>query len=290
MGGEERVARARPRPRSEDLTFPSFDGTQIAGTLLIPPGEGPHPAFVWVHGSGPVTRGSADLWPYAFADLGYAVLTVDKRGVGRSGGSYTLPDGSRDNPAHMERRARDVRAALAALRARPDVDGERIGLVGVSQAGWVIPLAAEAGGVAAAIVLSGGLTPVSVEGVFSAVAGEDGSSADAKPIEECLVRARAHRPTDRDFRGALEALACPALWLYGDLDRSNPTELCVELIESVRAAHGNDFTVRRFPKAGHSLLTARYGGGAETGTLSAYDPSMHVTLEEWLATKMPVRR
>ncbi len=86
--GSTAVAKRQPGPRIEEFVYDSFDGTKIAGSLYLPNAAGPFPAIVWVHGSGPATRQSAGSWPWYFADLGFAVLAVDKRGVGKSDGTY----------------------------------------------------------------------------------------------------------------------------------------------------------------------------------------------------------
>jgi hypothetical protein len=65
---------------------------------------------------------------------GMAVLTYDKRGVGGSTGEW--------NTASFDDLASDVVAAFEYLKTRPDIDSGQIGLLGVSQAGWVMPLAA----------------------------------------------------------------------------------------------------------------------------------------------------
>ncbi len=63
-----------------------------------------------------------------------AVLGYDKRGVGGSTGNW--------NTASFDDLADDVVAAFEYLKTRSDVDSRRIGLLGVSQAGWIMPLAA----------------------------------------------------------------------------------------------------------------------------------------------------
>src|SRR5688572_32193810 len=63
-----------------------------------------------------------------------AVLGYDKRGVGGSTGDWRT--------ASFEDLAGDVVAAFEYLRTRSDIDRDQIGLLGVSQAGWIMPLAA----------------------------------------------------------------------------------------------------------------------------------------------------
>lgn len=68
-----------------NLAFESA-GTTLAGTLYLPAGPGPHPALVTHFGSDRWTRASS-AWARPWLERGVAVLSYDKRGVGRSGGT-----------------------------------------------------------------------------------------------------------------------------------------------------------------------------------------------------------
>ena len=282
--GEVRAERVYA-PRREPFRYASFDGTKIVGELTLPKGEGPHPGVVYVHGSGRATRHGAATWSLHLAHLGFAVLAVDKRGVGESGGKYELPDGGHDNRPHMERRAKDVLEGVRALGKHAAVDAERIGLLGGSQAGWVNPMASHTGEVKFTITVSGGATALGYEGRFSDVAGEGESRRDRPSVEDLLVDLRDYKVRDPDFREAFAAQSCPGLWLYGAQDRSNPSQLCIEEIEGVASEHDKDFTIQLFPQGNHSLLVARYGGSSETRLLATRVPGMFAAVEDWLELK-----
>lgn len=106
----------------------------LAGSLVLPPGPGPHPAVVMVSGSGPETRRIprqvGDLLAYG----GVAVLVTDKRGTGGSTGQW-------NGLSHADW-ATDVEAQLDFLRAQPEIDASRIGLWGNSEGGYVVPVVA----------------------------------------------------------------------------------------------------------------------------------------------------
>jgi len=142
-----------------EVEFHSGD-VQLAGTLVLPSAPGPYPAIVFLHGSGPVTRDGALPYAERYARLGFASLAFDKRGTGQSGGAWTS--------ASLEDLARDAVAAIEFLKGRPEVDGERIGFWGVSQAGWVATQATElSDDVAFMVIISGGgATPYESE-IFS---------------------------------------------------------------------------------------------------------------------------
>ncbi len=287
------VAQRVAPPTISEFEYDSFDGTRIRGSLFVPPNPGPHPAIVWVHGSGKAARDSAGSWPQYFSDLGFAVLAVDKRGVGKSDGVYHLPDGGgRDNFPHMRRRAQDVAAAVKALAKREDVLANRIGLVGASQAGWVIPMTVDQADISFAIILSGGATPLSVEGRFSRLAAESSSGADLKSVDELIQELREYQPADEGIDSELSRMDYPCLWLYGLKDRSNPSQLCAERIQRIAARHERDFSVKLFPDGNHALLVCQFGGAAEMRSLDRLVPGLHTTIEAWLKEKqlLPVAK
>ncbi len=135
--------------KQEEVYFSNGEIT-LAGTLKIPLTDGPHPAVILLHGSGPQLRDHADLQFMAdfFALNGIAVLAYDKRGTGAStsdAGETTLLD-----------KAEDALAGLALLQKRDDINPGQIGLWGLSQGGWIAPtVAARSQDVAFIILVSG---------------------------------------------------------------------------------------------------------------------------------------
>jgi pimeloyl-ACP methyl ester carboxylesterase len=143
--------------RQEEVTFKNGDVT-LAGTLLIPESKGKRrPALVFTHGSGPVLREVMWGLGYLFVARGFVVLSYDKRGVGKSTGNW--------REASFEDLADDAVAAARFLQARTDIAANQIGFWGLSQGGWIAPLAASRFPDAAfAIALSGGgLSPAETE-------------------------------------------------------------------------------------------------------------------------------
>jgi dienelactone hydrolase len=132
------------------ITFQNGDVT-LAGTYLRPAMPGRVPGVVLFHGSGPQARDlDTARW---FAAQGVAALAYDKRGVGQSTGDFRrvpFMDLTRDGLAGVEW-----------LRQRADVDPSRVGVWGLSQGGWLGPLAAsESNDVAFVIAVSGpGVSP-----------------------------------------------------------------------------------------------------------------------------------
>ena len=103
---------------------------KLSGVLVEPEGKGPFPALVLVHGSGPGTHDGIAFIVHAnaFLKAGFAVLAYDKRGSGKSTGNLETSD--------YGDLAKDVAAAVAFLRTRPEIASSKIGLLGRSEGGF----------------------------------------------------------------------------------------------------------------------------------------------------------
>ena len=153
--GKTDLARKVPL-HSEDISFMSGD-VRLAGTLVEPESPGPHPAIVFMHGSGPAPRQSNFGLGYWLAAQGFAVLKYDKRGSGESGGDLA--------GIRYEQLGEDGAAAARWLSNRPEIDPGRIGFWGISEGGWTAPLAATRFRNAAFVIIAsgGGLSPAAGE-------------------------------------------------------------------------------------------------------------------------------
>jgi pimeloyl-ACP methyl ester carboxylesterase len=131
--GPARIARRVEIEKHENVRF-SNGPVRLAGTLITPCARAKFPVIILVHASGAEDR--EYLLPFArfLVRRGFAVLGYDKRGVGGSTGDWRT--------ASLDDLAGDVVAAFEYLKTRSDVDRAQIGLLGWSQAGWVMPLAA----------------------------------------------------------------------------------------------------------------------------------------------------
>jgi dipeptidyl aminopeptidase/acylaminoacyl peptidase len=227
-------------------------GARIAGTLNLPPGDGPFPGVVWVHGAGESTRLPYDGTPLVqrLVQSGIAVLSYDKRGVGESEGECCPGDYGQFNLI-----AADVDGALAALGSLPEIDANRLGLLGASQAGWVVPLAAVRSKlpVAFTALVDAPVVSSGEEDLYSQKTSEQGSLLRLASFVRTAGGLRSPGPAGFDPRPYLERLQMPGLWLYGGADRSQPTTDDVNVLERLEA-NGKDFTVVVYPNAGHGLL------------------------------------
>lgn len=133
----------KPYPyHEEDVSYESkAPGVTLAATLTIPPGKGPFPAVLLICGSGPHDRDESLLGHKPFLVLsdyltrhGIAVLRADKRGTAKSTGDYKT--------ATTADFATDAEAGVAYLKARPEVNPHKIGLIGHSEGGVIAPIVA----------------------------------------------------------------------------------------------------------------------------------------------------
>lgn len=122
----------------EDVWFTTEDGLRLHAWFIPPRGARPAgeraPAVLHAHGNAGNIENHIAFSDF-LADAGIGVLLFDYRGFGHS---------ERDGPLTREGLMRDTRAAFEALRTRPDVDPERLGVYGYSLGGaFALALAAE---------------------------------------------------------------------------------------------------------------------------------------------------
>jgi len=130
----------------ENVTIQSSD-SQLEGVLVKPDTLGPHPGIVLLHGSG--SNQTSGKWYYrihtnVYLRQGFAVLSYDKRGSGNSNIDYRT--------VTFQDLVHDGVAAVNFLRSRADIIPDQIGLLGVSESGWLTPEIAERAGDIAFIV------------------------------------------------------------------------------------------------------------------------------------------
>jgi pimeloyl-ACP methyl ester carboxylesterase len=104
--------------------FPTRNGRRLHG-WWAPGGDGRRPTVILVHGW---SRSAERMLPYLemLHPAGYHLLAFDARNHG---------DSDPDAPASMKKFSEDIRAAVAYIVAREDVDGARIAVVGLSIGG-----------------------------------------------------------------------------------------------------------------------------------------------------------
>jgi len=284
---ELRLQAAASSAIEKPVTFSNGD-VRLAGSLLIPPGDGPFPALVLIHGAGPEPRSASRFMAEVFVRNGIAALIYDKRGVGGSTGDWQT--------SSFDDLAGDAVAGVQYLLTQPEISKPHIGLMGSSQGGWIAPMAALLSADVRFVIVksAAGVTPEREELARTALLMHDRGFPDADTNEavglyqqmidyaftgngwEQLSAAQekaSHEkwgglgifPKDSwwfrfiklNFRHdpipVLTRLHCPVLVIFGGKDPNLPVDVSVANVNKALASAPSGSLVVVFPKAGHDL-------------------------------------
>jgi hypothetical protein len=309
---------ARIPSHIEEVIFDNSD-VQLAGTLFLPLGSGPHPAVVLIHGSGPQTRSNVRVHAEFFARRGIAALAYDKRGTGGSAGDWQLAD--------FSDLAADAVAGVRFLQSRSDIHPTRIGLCGSSQGGWIAPLAASlAQDIAFIVLIAGSSVSVAQQNVHVAEYSLRAQGLTEQEIQEAVAHIELFnnlwrtgegwdtlqasalagqntrwaafawsgpdRPPiekdveiDRDPVVVLESVHCPILALFGGQDTVVPVESNLSLMQRALAKGGTGHNVIAvFPRANHLFLVGVSDGRLARSTHFA--PDYLETVADWILRRV----
>lgn len=228
-------------------------GITLAGSILKP--KNPVAAVVIVHGSDPVKRELE--FAKRLAKEGIAVLTYDKRGVGESGGVYVGPSVGTNNidTTNLNLLSDDSNEAVKTFRTFLKNKKTPIGLIGFSQAGWIIPIAASKNPQIKFMVLFSCPTITTLEQLrFQFYTNgnnnfwEDHTEAEAR--DHIKNDSDRYQFTATDPKNSLNKLSIPGLWLFGEKDIQIPVKLCIEQLNTFKV-QGKPFEYTLFSTLGH---------------------------------------
>jgi uncharacterized protein len=239
----------------ENVTFKS-EGVILDGTVYKP--KHSKVAVVIVHGSGQETR--MNEFAKLLAKKGISVLTYDKRGVGKSGGVYNGPEVGTNNidSTNLNLLAKDASNAINILHQQNK--NIPIGLVGFSQAGWIIPIATSKNPLIEFMVLFSCPTITTLEQLrFQFYT--NGNNAFWENHTEAEAREHIKNDSDRyqftatDPKISLNTVSIPGLWLFGEKDIQIPVKLCIEQLNTFKV-QGKPFEYTLFSTLGHNTSSA----------------------------------
>jgi dipeptidyl aminopeptidase/acylaminoacyl peptidase len=137
VGGLDTTTFVTPRL----VRFPTFDEVdgkprEIPAWVYKPPGDGPFPVVVSIHGgpesqARPYFSSTYQLW---LRELGVAVVVPNVRGSAGYGKTYV----ALDNGFKREDSVRDIGALLDWIGTQPDLDAERVAVFGGSYGGYMV--------------------------------------------------------------------------------------------------------------------------------------------------------
>jgi dienelactone hydrolase len=215
---------------------------KLPATLTVPAGQGPFPAIVLVHGSGPNDRDETVGGSKVFKDLaeglasrGVVVLRYEKRTRQYSAAMAGLASFTVEDEA-----VEDAVKGAALLRAQPEVNPKRVFVLGHSLGGYLAPrIAEEDGKLAGLVILAGAARPM--EDAVVDQAEYLGVSADnLKTVKAVAAKIKTLEPGDEDSPPVMGAPV--AYWL--DLKGYDPAALAKKLALPMLILQGDrDFQV-----------------------------------------------
>jgi hypothetical protein len=260
-------------PPSREIEIVKFDsdGISLVGELRIPGGEGPHPLAIFVHGSGRATRNDYEEFVSPLDSAGIASFRYDKRGVGASGGEYS-DVGPHNAELIFSELAMDAAAAVQHLKNDTRISGDKIIIIGGSQAGWIIPEINSILEPWLSVCISGPSVTVGEEIFYSDLIEKEGySQAVADNMLRNFIGPHGYDPVSR-----IEKMRSPSLWFFGGKDLSIPVKKSIYILDSLMKKRKLPLVVKIYPEADHSLYNS------STKTWEAYVR----TIIEWIKTEM----
>jgi len=288
-----------------EVRVPTRGGFALAGTLTLPrAARGRVPCVVTITGSGPEERDEriAGVKGYRIfhqiADRlgrsGIAVLRLDDRGTGGSGGRFKGVT-TRDF-------ADDIEDALGWLRKDVRVDGRRLALLGHSEGGIIAPMVAEHDALLRAIVLMAGPaytgrrileyqngnavdrgrpTSIATRDSLLQLAMADVDSAAAR--DPWLAMFLSHDPCNVARR-----VRTPVLVLQGETDRQVTAEQAELLAAAFREGGNRAVEVKRFADLNHLFLRDASGDPVGYSRLpdTAVPAEVLDAITTWLQARM----
>ena len=231
------------------VEWKSFDGLRIPGWFALPRGSAPSggfPAVMWVHG-GPASQTRANFRAdiQMLLSQGFAVLMPNARGSTGYGRAYMEADEVEKRPDFLE----DLAAGRAWLAAHPNIDANRIGIMGQSYGGWAV---------LAAVTLQPELWKAGVDYY--------GIADFATLLQRTGPWRRDHRAREYGFPGTddelfakispihhIDRVVAPMLLLHGDRDPRVPMHESEQFSEAL-ALRQKKVTYERFSYAGHGFI------------------------------------
>ncbi len=290
---------------AESVRVPTPMGHHLAGTLTLPKGASrPVPAVITITGSGSQDRDEAippvkGYRPFreladALGRRGIAVLRMDDRGYGESEAGLGTPSSLNF--------ADDIRAGLAFLRSRPEIDGARLGLIGHSEGGLIAPLVAATDPRLMGIVLLAGpaytgrkilefqnryalerapnVSPAVRDSVLRVALRTVDSLGSAQPWMRFFL--------DYDPVPTARRVTAPVLILQGATDQQVTADQAPVLEKAFRAGGNRDVTMRVYPATNHLFLADPDGNPAGYSALKNNTLSSEVlqTLVDWVVQRL----
>lgn len=238
-----------------------IDNVNLAGLLMLPKGEGPFPTAIIISGSGSSFRDN--WWTLTLVkhlqDNGIAVVVPDKRGCGKSEGEWI--------GASFSTLAQDANCAVDFVKTQDIFKHSNIGFIGISQGGWIAPLAATKSNDVSFIVSLSGATVNTYEQLLHEETNNISGytypfiAKMIAPITTKRLQKMDHLKSYANFDPIpyLKGIDIPVLYSFGTEDKLVPVDACIDRLKENNL---NNFVVKTYANGGHALKDL------ETNTIS----------------------
>ncbi|NOU61691.1 alpha/beta hydrolase family protein [Marinifilum caeruleilacunae] len=237
-----------------DISFKnSAENIELGGMLMLPENTSSYPVAVLIHGSGPSHRNS--VWYLSVAkhltENGIAVLLPDKRGCEKSEGEWL--------GVSFELLANDALACIEYLKQDTSLQYTKIGLIGMSQGGWIAPIAATKSDDIDFIVSMAGSTVTTNEQLlheeiynispytYEFIAKQIAPITSKKILKMPHVKASAGFDPIPFWKQVEE----PVFIALGENDTNVPVEQCIERLKEHKL--DSRFKIKVYPDGGHAI-------------------------------------
>jgi len=267
-----------------DMSFVG-NGSQLTGKLILPKiKKESYPLLIFVHGDGAMPYDAYgyyhSLWNH-LAKNSIASFSWNKAGVESSSGNWQKQS--------MEDRAQIVLSAISMLHKNIDVD--KIGLIGFSQGGWVLPLVSSKSEISDFNIVVSGAINWMEQGVFMSSQNLDNQHYSKKELNDILKENRKQTRIlstqsyeeylqsninksnlldenrfdyiklnwRSDARENLKNIQSPTLAIFGDSDQNVNIKNSIKVYkEEFEKSNNNELTIKVFENSQHALLKNKY--------------------------------
>jgi len=219
--------------------YPTWDRVsgaprRIPALIQKPAQPGRHPVVIDIHGGpeGQSRPGYSPFLQYLTAELGYAVIQPNVRGSTGYGRSYTMLDNGR----LREDSVRDIGSLLVWIAAQPDLNANRVVVMGGSYGGYMVLASLIAYGDR----LQGGIDVVGISNFVTFLTNTAGYRRDLRRVEygderDPSMRAFLRRISPLERASAIRR---PLLVVQGLNDPRVPASESEQLVKKVREQAG----------------------------------------------------
>lgn len=229
------------------------DSIKLGGMLFIPREVDSFPVAVIIHGSGSSRRNNP--WYLSVVkhlqENGIAILLPDKRGSEQSAGSW--------EGVPLEKLATDTHAAIDFIKSQENLPYSAIGIIGMSQGGWIAPIvAAERDDLAFVVNMSGSLTTARDQLRFEEYHNLRPYTYDLiarimAPLTAKMLEKKPRVAVFMEYDPVVywKKVKIPVFIAYGEDDTNCPVEQSMQRLEKEGLHH---FLARVYPHGGHAIL------------------------------------